>query len=164
MSLLITLLKIILGLVAAAFVMLGAALLINRVPLLDSPGLSERLRVYLTTNVAEISDQNRFPELQARDDERDAATLYATTVSAIKKLGWEIITQDIKQHRIEAVVTTGLWKFKDDISIWIETQSTGGSRLYAHSQSRVGRGDLGANTRHLRELVDAVGTPTSISR
>ena len=162
MSLLITLLKIILGLAAAVFVMLTGAILINRVPLLDSPGLSERLRVYFTTNIAEISDQHRFPELQAQDDERDAATLYATTVRAIKKLGWEIITQDIKQRRIEAVVTSGLWKFKDDISVWIETQPTGGSRLYAHSQSRVGRGDLGANTRHLRELVEAVGTSAPI--
>lgn len=157
MPLLFILLKTVLALVALALGLMAGALLLNRVPLLDSPGLSERLRVYLTTHVAELSDQARFPELQVQDDARDPATLYADTLRAVEQLGWEIAAHDEAQRRIDAVVTTGLWKFKDDVSIRIAAQPNGLSRLYARSQSRVGKGDFGANERHLRELAEAVG-------
>lgn len=156
MPLLITLFKILLALVAVALALLVAAFTLNRTPLLDPPGLSERLRTYMTTNVAELSDQAVFPELQAHDDARDAAALYAQTRLAVEKLGWEVVTHNDEQLRIDAVVTTFVWKFKDDVAIWIVPQPNGGSRLYARSQSRVGRGDFGANARHLRELVGAV--------
>ncbi len=161
MSLLITLFKIILALLAAALALVVGAVAMNHVPLLDTPGLSERLRVYFTTHVAELGDATRFPELQAHDDARDAATLYADTLRAVENLGWEVISHDDTQHRIEAVVTTGLWKFKDDVFLWIAAQPSGGARLYARSQSRVGRGDLGANTRHLLKLVETVGSSPS---
>lgn len=156
MSLLITLVKIILALLAVALALLIGAVVMNRAPLFNAPGWSERLHVYFTTHVAEIANQPRFPELQALDDARDAATLYTDTLHAVEKLGWEITTHDDGQHRLEAVVTTGLWRFKDDVSIWIVAQPNSKSRLYARSQSRVGRGDLGANARHLRELIEAV--------
>ncbi len=156
MSLLITLLKMILILVIAAVVLLVGAVAMNHAPLFNSPGWNERLRVYFTLNDAELSDHPRFPELQASDDERDAAALYASTLRAAEELGWEIVAHDAAQYRIKAVVTTGLWRFKDDVSIWIVAQPNGKGRLYARSQSRVGRGDLGANARHLRELVEAI--------
>ena len=156
MALIFTLLKILLALAGLAFALLVGTVLANRAPLFDAPGVSERLHLYYTTHVAELSDQPRLPELQARDDARDAAALYAQARLAVEKLGWEVATHDDAQLRIEAVVTTRLWKFKDDVSIWIVAQPNGGSRLYARSQSRVGRGDLGANTRHLRELIEVV--------
>lgn len=158
MPLLFILFKAVLALAALALGLMAGALLLNRVPLLDSPGLSERLHVYLTTHVAELSDQARFPELQAQDDARDPATLYADTLRAIEKLGWAVTMHDEVQRRIDAVVTTGLWRFKDDVSIRIAAQPNGLGRLYARSQSRVGKGDFGANARHLRELAEAVGS------
>lgn len=159
MTLLLTLFKIALALIIVAGALLVGALTMNRVPLLDPPGISERLRTYLTTHVAELSDQPRFPELQVRDDARDAATLYADAQRAVEKLGWEVIKHDeAPQQRIDAVVTTLLWKYRDDVAIWVVAQPHGGSRLYARAQSRVGQGDLGANARHLRELLAAVGT------
>ena len=156
MPLILILFKIILALAAVALALLVAAFTLNRAPLLDPPGLSERLRTYMTTNVAELSDQATFPELRAHDDARDAAALYAQTRLAVEKLGWEVVVHNDEQQRIDAVVTTFLWKFKDDVAIWIVAQPDGTSRLYARSQSRVGRGDLGANAKHLRELVEAV--------
>ena len=159
MTLLLTLLKIVLALIAVGGGLLVGALAMNRVPLLDSPGLNERLHTYLTTNVAELSDQARFPELQVRDDARDAATLYADALRAVEKLGWEVIKHDeAPQQHIDAVVTSLLWKYRDDVAIRVVAQPNGGSRLYARAQSRVGKGDLGANARHLRELIEAVGT------
>ncbi len=156
MSLLFTLIKIVLALVAVAIAFLVGAVAMNHPPLFNAPGWSERLHVYFTTNVAEIADQPTFPELQAVDDARDAAALYTHTLRAVEKLGWEVVAHDDAQHRIDAVVTTGLWKFKDDVAIWFVAQPNGKGRLYARSKSRVGRGDLGANARHLRELVEAV--------
>jgi len=156
MTLILTLLKIMLALFAVALALLVGAVAMNHAPLFNSPGWSERLHVYFTVNIAELADKPRFPELQALNDSRNPAALYAHTLHAVEKLGWEVITRDDAQHRIEVVVTTGILKFKDDAAIWIVAQPNGQSRLYARSQSRLGLGDMGANARHLRELVEAV--------
>ncbi len=157
-TILALLVKVLLALPALALSLLIVSMASNHPPLFDPPGWRERLPVYLTTHVAEISDQARFPELQVQDDARDAVTLYANTLRAIENLGWEIIARDDAQRRVSAVATTLLWKLEDEVSIWIDVRVEGGSRLYAYSQSRSARGDLGANARHLQDLVAAVGT------
>ena len=53
-------------------------------------------------------------------------------------------------------MTTKLWKFKDDVTIQIQPAQPSGSLLVVRSASRVGKGDLGANTRHIMNLVEIV--------
>jgi uncharacterized protein (DUF1499 family) len=71
-------------------------------------------------------------------------------------LKWEISSLDAPKKEIQAVVTTKIWHFKDDVTIQIRPGQPSGSVLWVHSASRVGKGDLGANTRHVMDLVEAV--------
>ena len=68
-----------------------------------------------------------------------------------KALGWEIVVASQLDLRIEATDTTPFFGFKDDIIIRI-TPAGPASRIDLRSVSRVGRSDLGANARRIREF------------
>ena len=56
--------------------------------------------------------------------------------------------------------------FKDDLFLWVEAIDEQHSQLFARSASRVGKGDLGANTRHLMNLfamVDAMAPVSAVA-
>ena len=68
---------------------------------------------------------------------------------------WEVESADPATGTIHAIHITILWRFRDDIRIRIQPEGNG-SRVFAHSQARLGKGDLGKNARNLRELTDAL--------
>ena len=65
---------------------------------------------------------------------------------------WEITVLDESAGRIEAVVTTRWFGFKDDVVIRI-TPAGVGSRVDMRSKSRVGRSDAGANAYRIEEFL-----------
>lgn len=60
--------------------------------------------------------------------------------------------------KIEAVRSTRLFKFKDDVRIEISGPAPGDEKSEAvfESASRVGKSDLGQNERNLKELLEAI--------
>lgn len=136
--------------------LLAAGIMSNRLPLTDPPGLVRRLSTYLGTNVAETSENSPFPELQLRRYEAPEGLLFDIARRAVQSLKWEITSLDAEKKEIQAVVTTKMWKFKDDVTVQVRPAQPSGSVLWIHSASRVGKGDLGANTRHVMDLIDAV--------
>jgi uncharacterized protein (DUF1499 family) len=72
-------------------------------------------------------------------------------LSVARALGWEIVATSQSDLRIEATDTTPFFAFKDDIIIRI-TPAGPASRVDLRSVSRVGRSDLGANARRIREF------------
>ncbi len=140
-----------LGLIGVSLI--AAGIISNRLPLSDPPGLGERLKTYLTTHVAETTADSPFPELRLRHYRTPPALLFDIARRAVEGLRWEIAVLDSEKKEIQAVATTKVWRFKDDITIRVEPAPEGGSFLYARSSSRVGRGDLGANTRHIMDLL-----------
>ena len=133
--------------------LLTGALLLNRPPLFAPPGLLERLRTYLQTNIAETRPEHPFPELRTPLVPVDEAAAQAAVVAAMQRLGWS----DVQGMRgeVRAVVVTPLFRFRDDVTVRLE-EAGGGTLLHARSASRVGKGDLAANARHLRDLFGAV--------
>ena len=71
--------------------------------------------------------------------------------------GWEVLTTSAfppapsKTREIRAVATTRLWRFKDDVTIRVDPEGEG-SVVNIHSQSRIGKGDFGANARRIRQF------------
>ena len=100
--------------------LLVAGLLGNRPPLFSPPGPLERLKAYLTTNVAETRPDHPFPELRT-----------------------PLLPADLPD--------TPVLRFRDDVRVRLE-KAEGGTWLHARSASRIGKGDLAANARHLRDL------------
>jgi uncharacterized protein (DUF1499 family) len=134
----------------------AGALWLNRVPLFAAPGFLPRLHAYLGSNSVRLDTASAYPELRGVEIDGDAGTVLRRVKEACRSLGWEIAEVDEDTYTVHAVVTTSLLHFKDDIRIRLEPLDRGRVRLAARSDSRVGRGDFGANTRHLVDLVETL--------
>lgn len=137
--------------IAVSGCLLVGALVLNEVPLNEPPGALVRLQTYLTRNVAETRRNALFPELELRSYRLAPKTLFARVEHALELLGWRVVNADPEQLRLRAVVESRLLRFKDDVDIQIQIGDQG-SELRVRSQSRLGRGDLGANAHHVMEL------------
>ena len=133
--------------------LLAAGLISNDLPWSDPPGAGTRLMTYLSTNVAETTSDSAFPELRPRAYAAPAALMFDVARRAAEALHWKV---EPEARKIEAVVTTRVIKFKDDVTIWVEADGEERSTLFARSASRVGVVDLGANTRHIMDLFETV--------
>jgi len=133
--------------------LLVAGIISNRLPLNDPPGFGTRISTYLSTNVAETSADSVFPELKLRRYEAPPGLLFDVARRAVQGMKWEVTGMDDTKNEIYAGGTTKLWKYKDDVVIQIQPAQPSGSWLWVRSSSRVGKGDLGANTRHVMDLV-----------
>ncbi len=150
------LLQVVFFLVLVGLSLLAAGIIANSLPLTEPPGLLARLSTYLSTNVAETKEDSPFPELRPRRYEAPPELLFDVVRRAVQNLHWEITAQDAEKKVIQAVVTTKVWHFKDDVTIQVQPAQPSGSSLFIRSASRVGKGDLGANTRHVMDLVQMV--------
>jgi hypothetical protein len=150
------LLQVVFFVVVVGASLLAAGLITNRLPFSDPPGVVSRVTRYLTSNVAETVVEAPFPELRLRQYGAPPGLLLDVARRAVQRLGWELAALDAEKLEIRAVVTSKMLRFKDDVTIRIKSSPGGGSLLWVRSASRVGKGDLGANTRHIMKLVDAV--------
>lgn len=143
------------GAIAATALLVGG-LVANRVPLTKPPGLERRLLTYFTANVAETAENSPFPELRPQAYRVPAERLYALVQEAVGELGWQVVATSDERLAVGAVVTTPVWRFKDDVTVRVTPGDRGQSVLHVRSASRAGKGDLGANTRHILDLYDAI--------
>jgi uncharacterized protein (DUF1499 family) len=67
--------------------------------------------------------------------------------------GWEVTHRSPADGAIEAVVTTVVFGFEDDVVIRVRPGAHGGSRVDVRSKSRDGKGDIGANAARIRTFV-----------
>jgi len=130
----------------------GAVILLNRLPLAENPGIIARLKTYLTTNTAETSVDSPFPELAPRNYPLPPEKLYMLAEACVVQLGWTIAHSDRSRRELHTVAVTPVWKFRDDVRIRVDASTDRGSIVHLRSQSRVGRGDLGTNARHILDF------------
>jgi hypothetical protein len=145
---------------AVPFLLLTGGLLLNRPPLLSPPGPLERLKTYLATNVAETRPDHPFPELRTPLVLADEESVRVAVTRAMRQLGWGEIRDE--PGEIGAVVVSPLFRFRDDVTVRPE-RTEGGTLIHARSASRVGKGDLAANARHLRALFAEVERSTGLA-
>jgi uncharacterized protein (DUF1499 family) len=137
--------------VAIPLALVIGALRLNRAPLFEPPGLWQRLALYLTTNVAETRTDHPHAELRPLRLPLNMARAQTLVVTAMADLGWEDIR--VNPEGGSAVVTSGLFGFKDDVAVRLEATS-GAVFVNVRSASRRGRGDFAANTRHVQRLFE----------
>lgn len=80
------------------------------------------------------------------------AVAFARALAAARAMGWEIVDSAPAEGRIEAVATTLLFGFKDDVVVRVAPLG-GGSRVDVRSLSRVGRSDFGTNAKRVRAFL-----------
>jgi uncharacterized protein (DUF1499 family) len=90
-----------------------------------------------------------YPDLQPQRFNQPPAEVFSAALEVAKSMGWEIREADEKTGTIEAIATTRLLKFKDDVTITIAGEGNA-AVVNLRSKSRIGKGDLGANARRIR--------------
>lgn len=80
---------------------------------------------------------------------------YALAVALTRDKDWEIVADEPKDGRIEAIDRSFLYGFKDEIIIRISA-SDGGARVDLRSRSRIGRIDRGVNAKRIRAFLAAL--------
>jgi len=91
----------------------------------------------------------------------DPATTFARAKRAADAMaGWEVVEASASDGRIEAIATTRLFGFKDDVVIRIRPASNGGSLVDVRSKSRDGKGDMGANAGRIRSYLETLQATT----
>jgi uncharacterized protein (DUF1499 family) len=101
-----------------------------------------------------LQQREAYPNLQTLSSAQSYDDAYNRAVQVTTELGWEIYHEDRNAGVIEAVDTTAVMAFKDDIVIRVRT-SAQGSLVDLRSVSRVGEGDLGANAKRIRAFYEA---------
>lgn len=82
---------------------------------------------------------------------------FARARDAAIDLDWRIVaameSQDAGEGRLEAVATTPVFRFKDDVVVRLRATEAG-TRVDVRSRSRIGRHDLGTNAKRIRAFLD----------
>ena len=98
--------------------------------------------------------QEAYPNLHTLVSPLPIEDAYNLALKVAANMGWNIYRQDSNAAVIEAVDTTGIMGFKDDIVIRLRT-SARGTLVDLRSVSRVGEGDLGANAARIHAFLSA---------
>lgn len=106
---------------------------------------------YAGDSVARVQRQ-AYPDIQPLMLAMPVDSAFTLAVKAAREMGWEMVDQDRGQGRIEATATTPWMGFKDDVVIRVSSAS-GIARVDVRSKSRVGRGDVGANAKRIRQYL-----------
>lgn len=144
------------GMMVIPVLLVAGGILLNRPMLFQPPGSITRLMIYFRYNVAETTDSPLLPELQVRYYRVSREEIQEAIEKTFLYLSrWHIVKTEPAVGVYRAVVTTPLWRFKDDVAI-LATENEGEMEVYLHSSSRIGRGDLGANRRHIVKFYEVL--------
>ena len=104
----------------------------------------------------DVTAQQRraYPDIQPLVLQVTAEQAFTRALTAVRDLGWNVVSDDREAGRIEAVDTTFWFGFKDDVVIRVREVSAGSARIDVRSKSRVGVSDLGSNARRVRALLE----------
>ena len=106
-------------------------------------------------NDVETGKTPEYPDLQPRSyPQNEAAVLKAAQAVLDRVPGFTFVAAGSGPggSEIQAVHSTKLFHFKDDVTIRIKRQG-GTTRVSVRSKSRVGKADLGQNARTIRQFL-----------
>ncbi len=103
-------------------------------------------------SVAQLQ-RKAYPDIQTLQSPMNVSQAVAASIKSIEQLGWEVLWVDEAQGYIEAVDETFIFSFKDDVVVRIRATQDG-SMIDVRSVSRVGKGDMGANAKRIKNFLD----------
>ena len=115
----------------------------------------------------EVAEQQKkaYPALTSLRLDAPVNVVMQTAKNVLKnKMKLELIDVDSEPGRIEAVATTLLYGFKDDLVVRVQAVSDKQSLVDVRSKSRVGKSDLGQNAKRIQTFLDALSTAVSAEK
>ncbi len=128
----------------------------NGANLFQEPGFAKRLSTFLSTNVAETSDDNPLPELRTPVFSVNAEKLYQRVLYVAAESGWSVLANDRDNQDANFVVRSPIFLFEDDVYIQVKFINMNESSLYVRSSSRTGKADFAANSGHIQALINGI--------
>jgi hypothetical protein len=107
--------------------------------------------VWPTINDVRTGGTPEYPDLRPQRFDQPYERVFPAALATARDIGLEITAQSAEKGEIAAVATTQVFRFKDDVTIAIARQGSG-TTVNMRSHSRIGKGDLGANARRIREF------------
>lgn len=93
-----------------------------------------------------------YPEVQSLDLDLDFDTAFGLARALVEESGWEVLSADPDDGQVEAIATSWLYGFEDEVAIRV-VQSSSGVRVDMRSRSRIGLVDRGANARRITRFL-----------
>jgi uncharacterized protein (DUF1499 family) len=100
------------------------------------------------------AQREAYPDIRTLQTDLSIDEAFDRALAVAGELGWEVYHQDRNAGIIEAVDTTAIMAFKDDVVIRLRTNADG-TLVDTRSVSRVGIGDIGANAKRIRAFQQA---------
>lgn len=100
---------------------------------------------------AAVAQQQRqgYPDLAPLTLPMAPPAVFDQALQLVQERGWTVVGSDAAEGRIEAVATSRLFGFADEVTIRIAPEGSG-SRVDMRSRSRLGQIDRGTNARRIR--------------
>ena len=96
----------------------------------------------------------RFPVIKPIESRLSKEAAFEHALAIVNESGWELVSQNKEQGKIEAVASTLFFGFKDDIVIRIQAKGEM-SVVDIRSHSRIGKGDKGKNAERVNGFIKA---------
>jgi hypothetical protein len=113
---------------------------------------SDNTTDYLDDGTAE-AQAAAYPDIQTIVLETTFESSFAAALAAAHEMGWEVIASKPAEGRIEAIASTSIVGFKDDVVIRV-TEKDGKTLVDVRSKSRIGKGDMGVNANRIRAYTE----------
>ena len=114
-------------------------------------------RRLFTVNDVTSGESAAYPHLRSRVYYAEPQTALAVAQQVIRSLPrWRVVFVDTENTALEGEVETAIAGLLDYVTVYIVPLGHGQIRVIIRSRSRNGRGDLGQNALHIRELQDAM--------
>jgi uncharacterized protein (DUF1499 family) len=128
-------------------------LFVDVIPLRQSTGAANPPEYSGAATAAQ--QKEAYPDIVPLESAQPAKEAYRRAAETVRSMGWEVVSENPAELRLEATDTTFWFGFKDDIVVRV-TPSFGGSRIDVRSKSRVGRSDVGKNAARIRAYLAAL--------
>jgi uncharacterized protein (DUF1499 family) len=93
-----------------------------------------------------------YPAIKPLEVGTSVEDTFALAEDLIAARGWELVSANLEDGRIEATETTKWFGFKDDVVLRLRAQE-GGTRIDMRSVSRVGLSDTGVNAARIEAFL-----------
>ncbi len=114
-------------------------------------------RAYDAARLAAVT-AGAYGDLVNLESARPPAAVFAAVEALVAERGWRVrarapgdaAAQPPTPWRLQALATTDLLRFKDDLALEVRPRPDGGSSVAMRSKSRLGLSDWGVNAKRIR--------------
>lgn len=93
-----------------------------------------------------------YPEVRPLDLALSFDDAFVAAQALVEERGWKVLSADPAESQIEAIATSRLYGFEDEVAVRV-TETDGGVRIDMRSRSRLGQIDRGANARRIKSFL-----------